>query len=229
MPPDNSSDQANAHCLSAISAAEARRMVEAGGAGSVIDVRAGAEFDAEHIPGCRLIPLDELEARADEVRALPSPRLLLCRTGNRALMASRTLGKLRVTGLAVVEGGLDAYLAAGGATVKGRACISLERQVRIAAGSLVATGVALGFLVHPACFALSGFVGAGLVFAGITDWCGLGLLLCRMPWNRSKSCEAAPPKCACESLRDGQSSSASARRRRRMRMNIRTASKTSTA
>jgi rhodanese-related sulfurtransferase len=177
-----------------IPASEAVRLVAECGAGCVVDVRAGAEFDAEHIAGCRLIPLDAIEKRADELRALPSPCLLLCRSGNRAAMAQRALQKLQVTGVTVVEGGLDAYLAAGGSTVKGRACMSIERQVRIAAGSLVVIGVALGFLVHPACFALSGFVGAGLVFAGITDFCGLGLLLCKMPWNRSKSCQAGPAK-----------------------------------
>mgnify|MGYP003572779105 FL=1 len=62
--------------------------------------------------------------------------------------------------------------------------MSLERQVRIAAGSLVVLGVALGFAVHPGFFGLAGFVGAGLVFAGLTDTCGMGMVLARMPWNR---------------------------------------------
>ena len=67
----------------------------------------------------------------------------------------------------------------------GSRVISLERQVRIAAGSLVLLGVALGLLVHPAFIGLAAFVGAGLVFAGVTDWCGMGLLLARMPWNQT--------------------------------------------
>ena len=131
-----------------------------------------------------LIPLDELEARLDEVRAVPAPRLLLCRSGGRAARAKQALEKHHVGGLTVVEGGIGAYAAAGGKTVKGKAVISLERQVRIAAGSLVLLGVAGGVLVHPAFLILSGFVGAGLIFAGVTDWCGMGLLLARMPWNR---------------------------------------------
>jgi hypothetical protein len=62
--------------------------------------------------------------------------------------------------------------------------MSLERQVRIAAGSLVLLGVALGAFVSQWLYGLSAFVGAGLVFAGLTDTCGMGMLLARMPWNR---------------------------------------------
>jgi len=62
--------------------------------------------------------------------------------------------------------------------------ISVERQVRIAAGTLVFFGVVLGVYVHPALYGVSGFIGLGLVFAGVTDWCGMGLLLARAPWNR---------------------------------------------
>ena len=62
--------------------------------------------------------------------------------------------------------------------------MSLERQVRIAAGTLVVLGTVLGLTVHPGFIGLSAFVGAGLIFAGVTDTCGMGLLLARMPWNR---------------------------------------------
>jgi rhodanese-related sulfurtransferase len=90
-----------------------------------------------------------------------------------------------------VEGGTAAWERAGLQVVRreGRRVISLERQVRIAAGSLVLIGVTLGWLVHPALFGLAAFVGLGLVFAGVTDWCGMGLLLARMPWNQ----KAKPP------------------------------------
>ena len=180
------------HIPATLSAAEATRLVAAGGAASVIDVRTGAEFESEHIHGSRLIPLDQIEARADQVRATAAPRLLLCRSGGRATMAQKTLEKLHVAGLTVMEGGIVAYAAAGGVTVKGRTHISLERQVRIAAGSLVLLGVILSRFLHPAFLILSGFVGAGLVFAGITDWCGMGLLLGKMPWNRSSAADRAP-------------------------------------
>jgi hypothetical protein len=85
----------------------------------------------------------------------------------------------------VVEGGTDGWVRAGCPVERSdRKTISLERQVRIGAGLLVLLGVAMGFGLHAGYFALSAFVGAGLVVAGITDWCGMGMLLARMPWNR---------------------------------------------
>ena len=85
----------------------------------------------------------------------------------------------------MVEGGTKAWEAAGLPVVRGQGVISIERQVRIGAGTLVLLGVLLGSWVDPFWFFLSGFVGAGLIFAGITDWCGMGLLLAKMPWNQS--------------------------------------------
>ncbi|MCK5942848.1 MAG: DUF2892 domain-containing protein [Planctomycetes bacterium] len=193
-------------------AAEATERVRAGAATSVIDVRSGAEFAGEHIAGSRLIPLDQLEQRLDEVRATPAPRLLLCRSGARAERARKLLAEHHVRGLTVIEGGIEAFRAAGGETEAGRAVMSLERQVRIAAGLLVLTGALLGFFVHQAFFGLCAFVGAGLTFAGITDWCGMGMLLAKAPWNRAaadaggggggaacsagapSACSAGPPK-----------------------------------
>ena len=83
--------------------------------------------------------------------------------------------------------------------VRGKKAISLERQVRIAAGLLVLLGAVLGWLVHPAFVGLSAFVGAGLVFAGVTDTCGMGMLLARMPWNQVNEGAAAccAPKEVC--------------------------------
>jgi Protein of unknown function (DUF2892) len=84
-----------------------------------------------------------------------------------------------------VEGGTQACLDLGLPIARGKNSISLERQVRIAAGSLVVLGVTLGWFVHPVFFGLAAFVGAGLVFAGVTDTCGMGMLLARMPWNQT--------------------------------------------
>ena len=109
--------------------------------------------------------------------------VLICRTGQRAAKAQEILAGAG-TRAVVLEGGVERAscpLASAGA-----AGMSLERQVRIAAGSLVVLGVALGQLVHPAFYGLSAFVGAGLVFAGITDTCGMGMILARMPWNRRR-------------------------------------------
>ena len=98
-----------------------------------------------------------------------------------------------VENLFSVEGGTLAWEKAGLPVVRGREVISLERQVRIAAGLLVVLGVMLGWLVHPGFLALSAFVGAGLVFAGLTDTCGMGLMLAKMPWNRFEECDSSCP------------------------------------
>ncbi len=172
------------HIPETISAAEASRLVQEGGAVSVIDVRTGAEYQGEHVPGSHLIPLDQIEKRAGEVLAVPAPRLLLCHSGNRAGMAREALVKLNVEGLSVIEGGIGAFTSSGGETVKGKAHMSLERQVHIAAGSLVLIGALASVFINPWFLIISGFVGCGLIFAGITDWCGMGILLSKMPWNK---------------------------------------------
>ena len=105
---------------------------------------------------------------------------------------ARSSWRLDITNVVNVEGGTTACVEAGLPVVRGKKAISLERQVRIAAGLLVLLGVLLGFLVHPVLFGLSAFVGAGLVFAGVTDFCGMGMLLARMPWNQ---CRDENPTC----------------------------------
>jgi glyoxylase-like metal-dependent hydrolase (beta-lactamase superfamily II) len=174
----------NAPVPERIPATEAVERVQAGGAASLIDVRSGVEVDAEHVPGSRHVPLESVAARVDEIRTTPAPRMLLCRTGRRAQSAQRTLAGLGVGALSVVDGGLEAFRAAAGPTVQGKARMSLERQVRVVAGSLVLVGAILSLLVDRAFVGIPIFVGSGLVFSGITDWCGMGLLLARMPWNR---------------------------------------------
>ncbi len=154
----------------------------------VIDVRTPLEYDEIHVPQARNLPLDTLAPkRLVENGELPAadPIYILCRSGARAQKAA---GKFLADGYentVVVEGGTLAWTAANLPVTRGEVkVISLERQVRIAAGSLVLTGALLGWFVHPAFFGLSAFVGAGLVFAGITDWCGMGLLLAKAPWNQ---------------------------------------------
>jgi rhodanese-related sulfurtransferase len=88
------------------------------------------------------------------------------------------------TNVVNVEGGTKAWDEAGLPVVRGQKAISLERQVRIAAGTLVLIGALLGYFAHPYWIGLSAFVGAGLIFAGVTDTCGMAMLLARMPWNR---------------------------------------------
>jgi rhodanese-related sulfurtransferase len=108
---------------------------------------------------------------------------LICRSGARGNQACEKFLKAGFANVVNVDGGTLACQDAGLPLVRGQKTISLERQVRIAAGSLVLLGIGLGWLVHPYLLGLSAFVGAGLVFAGVTDTCGMGMLLARMPWN----------------------------------------------
>jgi len=153
----------------------------------LLDVRAPAEFAQAHVPQARNEPLDRLQARSFlESGRLPQgqPLYLICLSGARAVKAAEKFAKEGFEQTVVIEGGTKAWAEAGLPVTRGQVkVISLERQVRIAAGSLVLTGAALGWLVHPSFFGLSAFVGVGLVFAGITDFCGMGLLLAKLPWN----------------------------------------------
>lgn len=156
----------------------------------LIDVRTPAEFGEVHVTFARNVPLDRLDAKAVAARAGGEPVYVVCRSGSRGAKACEAIAAAGFPNVVNVEGGTLACVDAGLPVVRGRKVMSLERQVRIAAGSLVLVGVGLGF-VHPAFFGLAGFVGAGLVFAGVTDTCGMGMMLARMPWNR----RAAKPTC----------------------------------
>ena len=118
-----------------------------------------------------------------------SPLYFICRSGGRGKQACEKLAAGGFASSVNVEGGTIAWEEAGLPVVRGQKAVSLERQVRVAAGSIVLIGVALAMFVHPYWVGLSAFIGAGLVFSGVTDTCGMGLLLARMPWNRArKSC-----------------------------------------
>lgn len=153
----------------------------------VLDVRTGVEHKADALAQSHLhVPLQELDAAAflkNNAIDPAQPVYVLCRSGKRAAMAAASLAAAGHQNTQVIEGGILACEAAG-IPLKKRACMTLERQVRIAAGLLVISGVALGAYVTPYGYALSALVGAGLVFAGVTDRCGLALVLARAPWNR---------------------------------------------
>jgi rhodanese-related sulfurtransferase len=161
----------------------------------LIDVRTPVEFREVHVEHARNVPLDRLDpAAVVQGRNGRRDELLyvICRSGSRGRQACEKFLAAGFTNVVNVEGGTLACVEAGLPVVRGKKAISLERQVRIAAGSLVLLGVLLGWLVHTAFLGLSAFVGAGLVFAGVTDTCGLGMMLARMPWNQVKD---APTGC----------------------------------
>lgn len=181
--------------IATISPREVNAQRSSGQPVELIDVRTPVEFREVHADLARNVPLDALDPQAllaTRSGSAEQPLYVICRTGSRGQQACAKLVAAGQTNVFNVEGGTLAWAEAGLPVVRGQKAISLERQVRIAAGSLVLTGAVLGWLVHPAFIGLSAFVGAGLIFAGVTDTCGMGLLLARMPWN-----QVAAPEPAC--------------------------------
>jgi len=170
--------------MKTISPVELQKIIAAQPSSPVIDVRTPVEFAEVHVPSAQSVPLDELKPDSLQLHK-DQPVYLLCRSGQRAAKAAEKFATEGFSQPIVVEGGTLAWIAANLPVTRGTTkVISLERQVRIAAGAIVFTGVLLAHFVNYNFIWLAGFVGAGLVFAGITDFCGMGLLLAKMPWNR---------------------------------------------
>ncbi|WP_432815844.1 rhodanese family protein [Sphingorhabdus sp.] len=165
---------------------QVRERLDAGRA-ILVDIREADEFVRSHITGPQSQPLSTWEKAHLSVDP-DADVIFTCRSGMRTAGACDRLAA-RVNGDAfVMQGGLDAWTKAGlPVATNADAPMEIMRQVQIAAGSLVLIGVLLGFLVSPAWFGLSGFVGAGLTFAGISGFCGMARLLMLAPWNRVKS------------------------------------------
>jgi len=158
---------------------EANRRLKAGA--TLIDVREANEHAREHIPGARLAPLSCFDAKALNGDCA----VFYCQSGRRTLANAERLSAAGFREICVLDGGLAAWKEAGFATDLDRSKpIELQRQVQIAAGSLVLLGLLSAVLVSPWFALLSAFVGAGLVFAGVTGWCGMAHLLAVLPWNR---------------------------------------------
>ena len=170
--------------VSTISPQRLQEITAGGTAVELIDVRTPVEYREVHVPFARNVPLDRLDPATVRSGSRDGALYVICRTGGRARQAADSLAAAGHSNVVQVEGGTLAWDAAGLPVVRGKKAISLERQVRIAAGSLVVIGVALAYFVHPYFVGLSAFVGAGLVFAGVTDTCGMGIILSRMPWNQ---------------------------------------------
>lgn len=163
-----------------LSPERAREMV-AGGA-RLIDIRDADEHARERIAVADNVPL----SRIDELDTAATPAVIFhCRSGNRTAANAGRLGQLAACPSYVLEGGIDAWRRAGLPTVVDkRQPLELMRQVQLSAGTLVLVGLLLGLLVDTAFLGIAGFVGAGLIAAGATGWCGMARLLERMPWNR---------------------------------------------
>jgi rhodanese-related sulfurtransferase len=156
----------------------------------LLDVRTPGEYETVHIRGAYNVPLDTLGEHAEEIRAtVDEPVVLVCQSGARARRAEEALKSAGMPNLHVLDGGVNGWVAAGNAVRRGAARVSLERQVRVAAGTLAAAGAVLALLVNPLFALLPAFVGSGLVFAGVTDTCGMAMALSRLPYNRPATCD----------------------------------------
>jgi rhodanese-related sulfurtransferase len=170
--------------LPTITALQARRLLDQGA--MLVDVREADEHAREKIPGARHVALSRLD-QADIAVHEGKPVIFHCKSGARTLAnAPRLAGKLGEACEAyIVEGGLDAWRKAGLPILADRRRpLELQRQVQIGAGSFALVGTLLGLVASPWLFAIPAFVGAGLITAGVTGFCGMERILVRMPWNR---------------------------------------------
>jgi rhodanese-related sulfurtransferase len=149
----------------------------------LVDIREPDEFAREHVAQAVSVPLSNLEAAHLELRS-DIPVAFTCKTGMRTGSHCARLAAHVGEPAYVLQGGLDAWKGAGLPVAANRkAPLEIQRQVQIAAGGLALTGAILAATVHPAFIALSGFIGAGLLFAGASGWCGMAKLLAIAPWN----------------------------------------------
>ena len=154
----------------------------------VVDVRTPGEFEGVHIPGAWNLPLDELGERVDDVRALVEHGqevVLTCRTQNRSAQAQALLSEAGLPSLPILVGGVVAWEQEGAPVVREVLRWDLERQVRLVAGTIVLLSIVVSIWFPPARY-VAGFVGAGLVFAAISNTCTMALLLQKLPYNRAR-------------------------------------------
>ncbi len=162
------------------------------GTRTLLDVRTDVEFAEQHVPGSEHIPLNKLDLECSRLDP-SSPLALLCLGGKRATKAAEILSEKGFQDLTVIEGGLTAWDEAGLTLEKSsRSALPLMRQVQLVIGLLTLTGSLLAIFFHPLFAILPAFLGAGLTLAGSTGWCGLAILLSKMPWNR---CDSSHTSC----------------------------------
>jgi rhodanese-related sulfurtransferase len=156
----------------------------------LLDVRTPGEYETIRLRGAYNVPLDQLGEHAEEIRAtVDEPVVLICQSGARARKAEEALKNCSMTNLHVLDGGVNGWVAAGMEVERAAKRMSLERQVRIAAGAMAAVGAVLALAVNPLFAFVPAFVGGGLVFAGVTDTCGMAMVLSRLSYNRPASCD----------------------------------------
>ena len=169
--------------LKSVSPERAREMIDGGAV--LVDIREADEHMREKIPGARHLPVSEVESGESEGFHPGETVIFHCRTGMRTTANAEKLRGLTDCEAFLVEGGIDEWKKAGlPVAVDRKQPLPIMRQVQITAGGLIVLGAVLGFTLSPWFHLFSAFVGAGLMQAGISGWCGMALLLKVMPWNR---------------------------------------------
>lgn len=174
--------------IKTVSPEELAALCQQGECIELVDVRSPAEFRSLHAEPARNIPLDQLRgaALADLVqRSAQRTVYVICQKGGRGQSACEKLLAAGAQRIANVGGGTAAWAAAGLPVVRGQAAMSVERQVRIALGAITLAGAVLALTVHPAFVWVCALMGASLIFSGVTDFCGMALILAKAPWNRT--------------------------------------------
>lgn len=150
----------------------------------LLDVRSALEFSQAHIKDSINIPIDMLSAKINDLSQAQQSYIVLCRTGNRSPMAADMLIQSGIHGVKVLQGGMTRWQKEGLPVIKGEGGVSLERQVRLIAGSLVLLGILLSWFAHWAFIFISIFISSGLIYSGLSDNCLMGMLLMKLPYNK---------------------------------------------
>lgn len=157
----------------------------------ICDIREHDEFNREHIQGAVNTPLSKFDPEQVELMAQSMDKVVVhCLSGNRTKMNEAKFAQIKRDEVFILDGGISAWKATGCVVNKNeKAPLPIMRQVQMIAGSLIVIGVVLGFLISPGFFLLSGFVGAGLTFAGVTGFCGMANILMLLPYNKKSLCK----------------------------------------
>jgi rhodanese-related sulfurtransferase len=163
---------------------------QSGAACDLLDVRTAPEHAAAHVPGTQLVPLDRLDPAAFLARRADAaaPLYVFCQAGGRAKKAIDKFQAAGFDGCVLVEGGTQAWIDAGLPVERSASrVLPLMQQVHLVIGFFTLLGAVLALTVDPRFALLPVLTGGGLLVNGSTGWCGLGLLMAKMPWNRSAS------------------------------------------
>jgi len=174
-----------ASSLETISPKEVEELISNDSKVKLLDVRSTLEFNELHIDGSMNIPIDTLSSKLKDLDRGEQTYIVFCRTGNRSPMAADMLLQSGISSVKVMQDGVTGWQKEKLPVTKGQSTISLERQVRVIAGSLVLLGIALAWLVHWAFILIPTFVSCGLIVAGITNSCLMGMLLMKLPYNKN--------------------------------------------